>query len=532
VDGHWADLAHDNRCFKLLYDVKYVAMKLFSCGLTLLFLGLTTTLSSQIELPVLFTDQMVLQREVPVPIWGQTTPSVKITAVLDLLDPSFGWVSIETVSGVSDSKGHWQLTLSPRSAGGPYRIKISTHRDTVNLEEVLFGEVWLCSGQSNMEWLLKNSKYGQEVLDNIKSSNLRLFHLKKIHNMYNAPFTKEQFAAVDQFKFFEKGHWVSSNPNYAAEFSAVAYYFAELLQDSLPEIPIGIIQNAVSGSPAQSWLDATPSEIQHWLENDTYHPWLAERARENWGTEPNESFRHHPFEPGYLYQSAVLPLAPYPVRGVLWYQGESNATHPESYFGIMERVIGDWRKVWGYDLPFYSVQLPRISNRSRWPEFRAQQQALLKIHNTGLISLIDEGHPTDVHPYHKRVVGQRLAWLVLRQLYQNQTAPISPEFSTYNWNQEDRTLTLRFNTHGIDLEALDANPIKGFELIGYSGDGRHTLIIKPEITLLDSTAVLHYPNDFWPVRIQYAWKPFPEGTITNTKGMPLMPFKVNLPGNN
>lgn len=508
-------------------------MKLLPCGLTLLLLGLTATLSSQIQLPVLFTDQMVLQRDVYIPIWGKTSPSVKIKAVLDLPDPSSGWVSVETVSGTADSQGHWQLTISPRPAGGPYRIKISTQQDTVTLEEVLFGEVWLCSGQSNMEWSLKNSKYGKEALANFEPSNLRLFHLKKIHNMYNAPFTEEQFAAVNQLKFFERGHWVISHPDDAAEFSAVGYYFAQLLQDSLPGVPIGIIQNAVSGSPAQSWLNATSSEIQHWLDNDTYHPWLAERARENWGTEPNESLmHHHPFEPGYLFHSAVLPLAPFAVRGVLWYQGESNATHPESYFGIMERVIRDWREAWGYDLPFYSVQLPRISNRSRWPEFRAQQQALLKIPNTGLITLIDEGHPTDVHPRHKRVVGQRLAWLALRQLYQKTTAPVSPELMGYDWNKDERTLSLSIQTHGIALVDFDSNSSVGIELLGYLEDGRQTIIMEPDVKIKDSTIILNYPTNFLPVRIQYAWAPFPEGTITNIKGMPLMPFEVDLPGNN
>lgn len=498
----------------------------------LLFMGFHFSLFSQIQLPLLFTDQMVLQREVPIPLWGKTAPSVKITSVLSRVDSS-GWTLVEKVSGWSDAQGNWKLTLSPKAAGGPYQIKLTTANDTVTLHEVVIGEVWLCSGQSNMEWTLKNSKYGKETLANIKPSNPRLFHLKKIHNMYNAPFTEEQAEAIDQYAFFEQGQWVSSHPEDAAEFSAVAYYFAELLQDSLPGVPIGIIQNAVSGSPAQSWYEASTAEVAHWLDNDTYHPWLAVRARENWGTQLNESFHHHPFEPGFLYQSAVLPLAPFPVRGVLWYQGESNATHPESYFPIMKRVIEDWRKVWGYELPFYSVQLPRIGNRSRWPEFRAAQMEVLQLPSTGMISIIDEGHPTDVHPTHKRVVGQRLAWLVLRQIYHNPSAPLSPELADYDWNKEEGNIILKINDWGDPMDLTKPDSKLGFEILGYEKDGRQTKIIVPEITVLNmSNLMLHYPTNFLPVRFQYAWKPFPEGILTSIKGMPLMPFGVDLPGNN
>lgn len=506
-------------------------MKFSFIRLTLFLVFLPLAVISQIFVPDLFSDQMVIQRATPVPLWGKTAPSVKITAVLGL-EGSTGVVEVEQVHGWTDPQGHWELTLSPRPAGGPYQIKIMTAVDTVIIHEILIGEVWICSGQSNMEWALKNSKYGKEALEKANRSNLRLFHLKKIHNMYNAPFTEEQTKAIDQYDFFEQGKWVISDEINAAEFSAVGYYFANLLQDSLENIPIGIIQNAVSGSPAQSWYRAPPEEVMHWLDNDTYHPWLAERANQNWTDQSDGLYHHHPFEPGYLFQSAVLPLAPFPVRGVLWYQGESNATHPESYFSIMKRVIEDWREVWGYELPFYSVQLPRIANRSRWPEFRAAQREVLKLPNTGMISIIDEGHSTDVHPTHKRVVGHRLAWLILRQIYQNQTAPISPELAGYEWHEKERTLSLSIRNHGIPLVDYDPDSSGGIELLGYSEDGRQTRIIKPDMSILDSTILLKYPTNFLPVRIQYAWKPFPEGIIFNLKGMPLVPFKVDLPGNN
>lgn len=506
-------------------------MKLYYFGFILLLQALPNLLFSQITLPNLFTDHMILQREVPIRIWGQTAPSVKINATL-ALESSNEHSTVAEISGWSDAQGNWTLTFAAESAGGPYQILLWTSLDTIEIKDVLIGEVWICSGQSNMEWALKNSKFGEEALINAYRPNLRLFHLQKIHNMYNAPFTKEQATAINQYDFFNQGKWVRSNPEDAGEFSAVGYYFASLLQDSLDGVPIGIIQNAVSGSPAQSWFEASTEEVAHWLEKETYHPWLAVRARENWGTQLDESIQHHPFEPGYLYRSAVLPLAPFSVKGVLWYQGESNATHPSSYVEIMERVIQDWRKIWGHELPFYAVQLPRIGNRSRWPEFRAAQTELLRVPNTGMVTLIDEGHPTDVHPTHKRVVGHRLAWLVLRQLYHHPTAPLSPELADYDWNIQERTLTLKINDWGVPMNLTEPDSIQGFELLGYSEDGRQTKIIAPKIAVRNNAIVLHYPNDFIPFRFQYAWKPFPEGNITNLKGMPLMPFGVDLPGNN
>lgn len=506
-------------------------MKLLVPRITFLFLWLPYSLICQIQLPDLFTNQMVLQRNVSIPIWGQTGPSVKITVAMEL-ENSIDSTTLEELSGRSDAEGNWKIYLKPKPAGGPYKITIRTEKDTVVLKDILFGEVWICSGQSNMEWPLKSSRFNQEALEYANQPNIRLFHLKKIHNMYNAPFTEEQASAINQFNFFEEGSWEACTPEVATEFSAVGFYFSKLLYDSLKDVPIGIIQNAVSGSPAQSWYRATQEEQVQWLNNETFHPWLAERARENWGSLMDPLIHHHPFEPGYLFQSAVLPIAPFPVKGILWYQGESNATHPESYPQIMKRVIEDWRKAWGYELPFYSVELPRISNRSRWPEFRAQQRKTFQIPPTGIVSLIDEGHPTDVHPHHKRVVGHRLAWLVLRQLYKNTTAPISPEYKSYQWNLKEHLLTLSINTQGIPLSPILSDSIQGIEILGYSEDGRQTLIINPEITLLDSSLVLQYPTTFLPVRVQYAWKPFPEGIIKNSQGMPLFPFKVNLPGNN
>ena len=506
-------------------------MKLLFPRITLLLLWLPYSSIGQIQLPDLFTNQMVLQRNVSIPIWGQTTPSVKITATIEL-ENSTDSPSREESSGWSDAKGNWQLNWSAKPAGGPYKITLSTEMDTVIIRDILIGEVWICSGQSNMEWPLKNSKFYQEALEDADQPNIRLFHLKKIHNMYNASFSVEQAAAINQFNFFEKGSWEACNPEVAAEFSAVGFYFSKLMHDSLKGISIGIIQNAVSGSPAQSWHQSSQEEQIQWLNNKTFHPWLAERARENWGNQMDPLIHHHPFEPGYLFKSAVLPLAPFPVKGILWYQGESNATHPTSYPQMMKRVIEDWRKAWGYELPFYSVELPRISNRSRWPEFRAQQKEILQLPNTGIISIIDEGHTTDVHPNHKRVVGHRLAWLVLRQLYQKSTAPISPEFKSFQWNTETHTMVFSINTQGISLSPSVSDSIPEIELFGYSADGRQTLIMNPDISVKDSSLILRYPPTLLPVKVRYAWKPFPEGIIKNNQGMPLFPFEVNLPGNN
>lgn len=490
-----------------------------------------------IQLPDLFSDHIVLQRNMPIPVWGTAIPDEVLTVAIGELQ----------VQVQADFCGNWKVDLPTMKAGGPYVLKIQSSQDSILIKDILIGEVWLCSGQSNMEWPMKKTAEAEREIPQANYSQIRLFHLKKKHDMYKTPFTSEQLEEFTAGHFFYQAKWEKCRPETAADFSGVAYFFGKELYDSL-HIPIGLIQNAVGGSPAQSWISRAAlsnhpqlaslvdmSQGNTWLDSDLIHPWVAERAKQNWANWQRiegESLPGHPFAPTYLYDFAVKPLAPYAIRGVIWYQGESNATHPELYFTMMKSLVESWRKLWSQnDFPFYFVQLPRIGTRNRWADFRAAQEDCLLIPNTEMVVMIDEGQRKDVHPRRKEVVGQRMARLALVKTYGKDFLAQSPGFSHFQWEPGDREIQLFFNNVGEGLLPKDDTRVKGFCLQGFSQNGGEEVIIKPEITAFNKNSIsLLVPDDFLLLKVKYAWAPFPENNLVNSVGLPLAPFKVEVQG--
>ena len=242
----------------------------------------------------------------------------------------------------------------------------------------------------------------------------------------------------------------------------------------------------------------------------------------------------HPFAPSYLYDNAIGPIAPYAIRGAAWYQGESNATHPGSYFAMMQAMLDCWRGLWGEGgFPFLFVQLPAIGNRSLWPEFREAQARCLSLPNTGMVVSIDEGHPTDVHPREKKVIGQRLAGLALARIYGRDIPAESPMLATVECSWENRQATLFFNNTYEGLEAGEGRPPEGFVFRGYIKGGTAETILSPEkITIEKNMVKLTWPDGFLPVMVKYAWAPAPASNILNSAGLPMAPFRAPLPVNN
>lgn len=493
--------------------------------------------TAQLSLPDVFGNRMVLQREVAIPVWGTAEQEAKVTLALNST----------VTTATADSEGNWSVSLPAMSAGGPYFLDIVSGPDSVQIKDVYVGEVWLCSGQSNMEWSLRISAEGELEVPQADNPMIRLFHLKKRHDTYKTPYSAQELTDFTAGDFFERASWETCRPETAADFSAVAYFFGKELYDSL-RVPIGLIQAAVGGSPAQSWIKeealAGHPQLAHlvagdssWLRSRIIHPWLAERAQQNWAEwddDDGDSLPGHPFAPFYLYEAAIEPLVPYAFRGAIWYQGESNATHPQSYAVMQNTLIRDWRKRFGRgDFPFYFVQLPKIGNRSRWPEFREAQQQSLSLPNTGMIVTLDQGHPTDVHPREKRVIGQRLAGLALAETYGRNLPALSPLAYKHSWAPAEKTITVWVD-HAYDGLALSEGqrPL-GFTLQGYTEAGSKEMIIAPaEVTISGNRIVLKYPDNFAPVAVKYAWAPFPENNLVNSSGLPLAPFNIELVGNN
>jgi len=491
----------------------------------------------QIQLPDLFSDHLVLQRDLPIPIWGTAEVNVQVDICL----------SNHKVTVYSNNIGKWKATLPVMDAGGAYEMIIATAKDTVRINDIYIGEVWFCSGQSNMEFPLAATAEGEAEIPQAKFPKIRLYQLKKKHDTYKTPYTQEQLEAFSDGHFFHKPKWELCSPETASKFSGVAYFYGKALHQSLG-VPIGLIQAAVGGSPCQSWvskealashpqLKHLADENQRWIDSKIIHPWLAERAQqnwENWETQETAKLPGHPFAPSYLFDTAINTIAPYAIRGAIWYQGESNATHPSSYRAMQEMLLKSWRTRWGQgDFPFYYVQLPRIGDRNLWAEFRKTQQQCLSYNNTGMIVTIDQGHPTDVHPKEKKVIGLRLANLALANTYSQDIPAESPMLDYKHWNPSDHKIVLRFEHTYEGLKTRNGKLPSGFYLQGYIENGSIETIIPPETIIISNDEItITYPLNFLPVKVKYAWAPYPENNLINSAGLPVAPFKIELEGIN
>lgn len=345
--------------------------------------------SIYLRLPAVLSNNMVLQRESNTNIWGKGRPESKIRI-------QTSWNNKKYTTEV-DMGGNWIINIKTENAGGPYSITI--HADTtIELKNILLGEVWLCSGQSNMEMLMKGQWSGRVAgsLDEIAQSgneNIRLFTEK------SQPDTEPQF--------FGKGKWQESKPSKVANFSAVAWYYGSYLNKVL-DVPVGLIVSAVGGSPVQEWMPEdclkkydTKNLIKRWQRIDKIKNKQSLLSR--------------------LYNGKIHPLTPFKIKGVIWYQGEANTTDfPYTYDDYFSTMIESWRDKWGYDFPFYFVQLaPYEYSRSYVGALirDAQLKVMKNSPNTGMAVTIDLGERENIHPERKKEVGTRLAYWALGKTY-------------------------------------------------------------------------------------------------------------------
>ena len=341
----------------------------------------TSNLNAQIELGPLFSDDMILQRNSQVPIWGSAKGNERVSI-------TSSWNNNEVITK-ADNNGNWTADISTPDAGGPYEIKISSKKNILNLTNVLIGEVWVASGQSNMQMALYGG--GREpVLRSIdmiaqaKNPNIRLFTVK--HNSSISPI-KEL-----------KGKWLVSSPANVSAFSAVGYSFADYLNKVL-DIPIGIINTSWGGTPAEAWTDKKTLDSN----------FEKSQIRNN---HKDKVVQHNP---SGLFNAMINPLIPFKIRGAIWYQGEGNVSRANNYTKLMNKMIEGWRSNWGQgSFPFYFVQLAPFSyngiNNTASAYLReAQLHTMLQTENTGMAVTLDIGSEKTIHPPEKILVGKRLA---------------------------------------------------------------------------------------------------------------------------
>lgn len=456
-------------------------MRLFA---TFLFIIIGFVSNATITLPNILGDNMVLQQQSNVKLWGWGSPAENV-----LITTSW---NNKTDSTKTDGNAKWELNIQTPSAGGPYSITIKGE-NTIVLKNILIGEVWICSGQSNMEmnyyWGLPQMKAD---LPTAYNSNIRFFTISKT----TAQTPQENL----------NGKWVICDSNTVKSFSAAAYYFGKKLNETI-NVPIGLINSSWGGTPAETW---TPAELV------TNNAILKEAAQK---LEPSAWW---PITPGYTYNGMIAPILNFSIAGVVWYQGESNTGTASTYEQLFSTMIEAWRKKWKKEFPFYYVQLAPYAygNRNIAALLREAQLKTLKLPKTGMVVINDLPVDTmDIHPKDKRNVGYRLANLALAKTYgKNISGAINPLYKSMETYKNQ--IILSFDT----VSGLTANgkTIKGFFI---AGEDKKFYPAEAKITA--NTIVVWNKKVSQPVAVQYAFSNTAIGNIFSKEGLPLSPFRTD-----
>ncbi len=468
-----------------------------------------------LQLPMLYTDHMVLQRGIPLEISGTDNVGRQVTVSLGK----------QKMQAITDSNGRWSVRLKPLKATTGLTLRIADEEKELTCRNVAVGEVWLCSGQSNMEFRLEQSLTAAEDIPQADNDQIRFFDLKGRWPINNRAWPVAALDSVDRLKYYADAHWQLCTSEQAARFSAIGYYFGRMLQDSL-QVPVGLICNAVGGSPTESWIDRStlehhlPGILCNWPKNDYVQPWVGERALINikHRTHP---LQRHPYDPCYLYESGILPLQHFRIKGVIWYQGESNAHNVELHEQLFTLLVNSWRTYWQQpEMPFYFVQLSSL-NRPSWTWFRDSQRRLMQqLPHTGMVVSSDKGDSLNVHPRDKRPIGERLARWALYCDYGYDVLPSGPLF--HSAQLEGNRVHLRFD-YSQGLGISDGLAPRCFEVAEIDG-----LYYPAQAVIKDGEVFLWSDQVSCPAYVRYGWQPFTRANLVNEDGLPASTFRAEV----
>jgi sialate O-acetylesterase len=474
-------------------------------------------LLADVRLPSLFSDHMLLQGGVPVRVWGKGEPGEQVTVRF----------RSQSVSASAGSSGQWEAFLAPLDPGGPSELTVEG-KNTITIRDVLVGDVWVASGQSNMVWPVRRSNNPEQEIAAADYPQIRLFKVAM----------KVSPTPLDDVS----GSWMVCGPQTVGDFSGVGYFFARHLNRQLKR-PVGVIQSAWGGTPAESWtsgpaLASDPGLISvfaDWAKLMGDYPSAYARYRRqvqaleakgaSTGVRPPNPpvGPDHQWSPAGLYNAMISPLTPYAIKGAIWYQGENNASKRRSYVyrRLFQTLIQDWRQAWGQGaFPFLFVQLAnyaRTGEHSEWPELREAQAMALDLNNTGMAVTIDIGNPTDIHPTNKQDVGLRLALAARAIAYGEKIVYSGPLFRQAT--REPGALRIWFDHAGGGLMA-EGGDLKGFTIAGPDGE-----FVAATAAIEKTSARVSSPQVRDPVAVRYAWADSPECNLYNAEGLPAAPFR-------
>lgn len=445
--------------------------------------------AANVSLPALIGDNMVLQQGIAARIWGTADPGEMVTVRIAQQEHA-------TRAG---SKGRWQVWLHPMRAGGPFEMTVSG-KNLIKVRNVLVGEVWVCSGQSNMVWPVRYSVNPQHEISEARYPGIRLFSVA----MNAAPEPQRDV----------KGKWVECGPQTVGGFSAVAYFFGRELHKAL-RAPIGLINSSVGGTPAEAWTS---------LSDLTADPDFGQIVARLSSGPARLSF----ITPTYLYNGMIAPLAPYAIRGVIWYQGESNVGRAREYRKLFPAMIRNWRRAWRQgDFPFLFVQLANILEvqkqpdlPSGWAELREAQTMSLSVPDTAMVVIIDIGDAVDIHPRNKQEVGWRLAQAALGTVYGRSVVYSGPIYD--GMEIEGNRICLHFKHVGGGLTPNWMGKLRGFAI---AGEDRH--FVWADAKVEGESVVVSSDQVAKPVAVRYGWAENPIGNLYNKAGFPASPFRTD-----
>ncbi|MDX1951762.1 MAG: sialate O-acetylesterase [Verrucomicrobiota bacterium] len=489
-----------------------------------LILSVTFPLYADVRLHQLFTDHMVLQQGKPVPVWGWADEGEQVVV-------SFNGKKVSTQA----KDGKWKVLLPKQKASNKPATLMVQGKNRLEVKDVLVGEVWVCSGQSNMEWGMTSSYQPENAIKSATNNLIRLFTVPKLK------------ATEPVYEVSSK--WVECSPETIKQFSAVGYYFGRDLQQAL-NVPVGLIHTSWGGSPAEVWMSpeflqnneeyrtdilaAVPEQQQNYIK--TVKQWEAEKAAlEKEGKQMTRGRPWANWVPSELYLGMIKPLIPYAIAGAIWYQGESNAGRADQYRRLFPDMIRNWRQDWGQgDFPFLFVQLaPWDKNRKRsmeqivgeigdsdWAELReAQTLTLSALPNTGMAVITDVGDKDDIHPAKKEPVGSRLALAARKIAYGQKVVSSGPLFK--KMKIEDSTAIIHFDQVGGGLVA------EGSRLTGFTIAGEDKKFVPAEARIEGNKVIVSSPKIEKPIAVRYGWADYPVTNLKNKEGLPASPFRTD-----
>ena len=465
----------------------------------LLLLGFASIAMAEVKLPAIIGSNMVLQRGEKVPVWGWSEPGTEVQVQFDG----------KTTKATADNDGRWQVMLGPFTVGEPKTMVIETNKgDKVQLDNILVGEVWICSGQSNMGWPMSATFNAEEEVAAANYSKLRLFKVQQ---------------AISQEPSKDcNGSWTECSPQNVSNFSAVGYYFARKLHKDL-DVPVGIIDSSWGGTIIETWMPIESIEPE--IAKSVTNWWKA-----TFGDKPND-----PNCPATLYNGMIHPLIPYGIRGAIWYQGEGNRHVAAQYGRLFPAMIDAWRRLWNKpEMPFGFVQLApyrydtmngEVNNgrEQLLPEFwEMQSKTAQNIPAVGMAVITDVTNLTDIHPRKKEPVGDRLALWALATVYDKDLVYSGPIYKSMKI--EGDKIRLSFDHVGSGLKTSDGKPLDYFTIAG--DDKKY---YPAEAVIDGETIVVSSPEVKEPVAVRFGWHEAATPNFVNKEGLPASPFRTDQP---